>query len=184
MTLLLRCALALLLLQGAISAQADPNADLLTDVFVKVCLPNTGSPEAITAWAAERHLPEITNAAGRKVFVGDGPSGTAWWLHGETTELVLSIRSTGACAVFAGNADPTALSGHFDEIVDRLSTHGTEVAALPDRSEPGPNGTRVGKLKIFSAPDKRKLLVLTFITDERPGGAFQGSLQILMGSKD
>jgi len=163
---------------------ADPGASVMTQLFSKVCLPDTRPPAwmRVAVWVLQQHLPEITNPKARKVYVGEGPNGKAWWLRGKDTETVLALRSEGMCAVYAGSADPVALDNYFDGIMKDLSKKGPVTTPLPDRYTPSAYGMRVRKARVFTSPDKHTDIFFLLITDERPGGPYQGTLQVSMGA--
>jgi hypothetical protein len=164
------------------SATADPAANAAAHLFMQVCRPdNLANPERIRAWAADHHLPEVSDAKGRAVYVGDGADGIAWHIHDENTELVLAIRSkTGGCAVYAEPLDPVALGQIYDMLIAGYAKEFTVATPLPDKAQPGPYGIRTGKVRLVEVPGGKSHLMVTLITIEKPGGPYQGTLQITL----
>ncbi|MFC4529088.1 hypothetical protein ISN76_18775 [Dyella halodurans] len=173
---------ALALLFCSQAASADPAANAAGHLFMQVCrADNLAHPERIRAWAAEHHLPEVSNPKGRAVFVGDGPNGIAWHIHDDNTELVLAIRSkTGGCAVYAEPLDPAALGQIYSMLIAGYAKEFSVTTPLPDKAQPGPYGTATGKVRLVDGPDSKSQLLLTLITHEKPGGPYQGALQITL----
>lgn len=158
----------------------DPRANSLVLVFTEVCLPNVGNPDAVYAWAAEKKLAPVTNPEGRKVFVGDGNEGAAWFFRVADITAVLSIRSqTKTCAIYGEKADVEAFQKWFDSIVSTIVGGGAKATTLMDQDQVGEFGHHVGKmilLKGFEKPPAWR--VMTLITNERPGGAYQVTMQV------
>ena len=173
-------ALALFLCIQPVSA--DPAANAVAHLFMQICrADNLANPERIRAWAADHHLPEINNPKGRAVFVGAGPDGIAWHIHDENTELVLAIRSkTGGCAVYAEPLDPTALGQIYGMLIAGYAKEFSVTTPLPDKMQQGPYGISTGKVRLVEVPGSKSQLLLTLITNEKPGGPYQGSLQITL----
>lgn len=160
----------------------DPRSNDLMQTFAQACLGRTlGDPDATRAWAADKHLPELTSPEGRKIYIGEGPSGAAWFFQIGTIHAVLAIRGTGACAIFGEAADPAAFQQWLDKLVSTLSAArpGTGVTTLQNDSEPGPFGNHIGKVVLLKPfPSADSAVTFTLITHERPGGAYQVTLQV------
>lgn len=174
------CLIALLLIPTIRVARADPAANEAMHLFLQVCqVNNLANPERIRVWAAEHHLPEITDPAGRAIYVGNGSSDNAWWVHIKDTELVVALRSaTSGCAIYVGTLDPSALGQLYDMLVDGFAKKGAVMTPLPDRAEVGSYGTRIGKVRLLEDPSAKFHLLFTLITNARLGGPYQGALQV------
>ena len=157
----------------------DPAANFFVKVFMNVCIPNVGQPEKVRAWAAEKHLQEVTNQIALDVFVGPGGKGVAWAVPSQFGSFALSIRGKSqACAVWARAANPTDVETYFRKIVEGAARPGVEVSIVKDTREPAPTGTARALIYSVSGADKGKGgFLYTMLTAERPGGAFQASLQ-------
>jgi hypothetical protein len=92
---------AILIIAAPAFAVADkPNANFALRLFIDACVPNMGQPDKTRAWAAERHLQEVSAPAALEVFVGAGTKGSAWAVPSSLGSFALSIRgTTEACAV-------------------------------------------------------------------------------------
>lgn len=160
----------------------DQRANSLVGVFTQACLPNVGNPRAVRAWAAEKHLTPVTNPDGQRMFIGDGSDGAAWFFQVADVPAVLSIRSqTQACAIYGEAADPVVFREWFEMIVRSLTTTpGIKATTLREDDQIGQYGHRVGKVVLvapFEHPPTGR--IFTLITNERPGGAYQVTLQLL-----
>jgi hypothetical protein len=158
----------------------DPRANSLVEIFTQACLRNVGNPDAVYAWASEKKLSPITNPEGQKVFIGDGNGGAAWNFRIANINAVLSIRSQAqTCAIYGEAADVSELHRWFDVIVGVSIGVGVKATTLKDDDQVGEFGHRIGKvilLKPFEKPPTERILAL--ITNERPGGAYQVTMQI------
>lgn len=165
--------------QGA----GDRRATNLAFYFMQACLGSRfGRPEATRAWAAARHLPQVTSALGQRTYVGEGSDGAAWFFQVGNTHAVVSIRSrTGACAIFGDAADPVAFQRLFHKIVSaaQASHPQIQMTDLKDDHQPGPFGQRVGKVVLLRPfPGAGAETIFTLITNERPEGPYQVSMQV------
>ena len=155
-------------------------ANDIVNLFSEVCLHNLDHLNEVRDWAASKKLPKITNAEGRKIFVGEGDDGTGWFLLGKSTTIVLSIRSkTGACAVFGEHADSVAFANWYDTILKNLAAPiGSKAINTPepDKVTAGQFGLRTGKVRTIFKDGRLFLFIL--ITNEKSGGAYQASMQI------
>ena len=158
---------------------ADPAAGFVVGLFAKACIPNMGQPSKVEAWADNWHLHEITDPAPLRVFVGDGSEGKAWAVPAQYGSFALSIRgTTHACAVWARAAAPDEVEADFKRIIEGSKRPGLNVTVIADRSSSSPAG-RVHELVYqLSAAGAPTGFLLTMVTAERPGGAFQASLQV------
>jgi hypothetical protein len=146
-------------------------------LFTQACMQDPGNPDSTRAWAASHHLAVVTNPRGLQIFAG-GPGGSAWQILDRSTPLVLAIRATtNICAVFAERADPAALTTRFEQLIAALPAGSGPPQRLPDRTKAGTFGVRTMKVVLDQAP-KQKLLTFMLMTDERPGGVFQVTIQV------
>lgn len=191
-----------LLLLGSMAASAadDPNAAYLSRLFGEACLHHLGDPEATRQWAQDQHLTPITDPAAFEVFAGPGakpPNATApaettgpdpaaptvqpaaWFVPGPGQQaFALSLRGgIGACAAWAREADPQAVSNAFLTGVKDPEKPDVAVRDVGERVSTTPFGRLSIIFYVIEAAARRGFL-FTVITSERPGGAFQASLQV------
>jgi hypothetical protein len=168
----------LLLIAVQPAAAADPAAAFLTKLFIDVCVPNLGQPAKVREWAEQHHLGQIQSPTALAVFVGPGGNGAAWAIPAPQGSFALSIRGmTQACAVWARAADPGEVMTSFKIIVEGVKRPGIEVTTDKDTVSPSPVGEAhalVYNVKASGAPTSFEF---TLLTAERPGGAFQASMQ-------
>jgi hypothetical protein len=157
----------------------DTSANFLLRLFMNVCIPNVGQPERVRAWAAEKHLQEITNPIALHVFVGSGGKGVAWAVPAAFGSFALSVRGeTEGCATWAQVANPAEVEGYFRKIVEGAARPGVDVGVVKDNRDPSPSGTVHTVVYSVSGTDKEKGgFLYTMVTAERSGGPFQASLQ-------
>jgi hypothetical protein len=167
-----------LLLIAVQPATADPAAAFLTKLFIEVCVPNLGQPAKVREWAEQHHLGQIQSPTALAVFVGPGGNGAAWAVPAAAGSFALSIRGmTQACAVWARAADPGEVMTNFKTIVEGVKRPGIEVTVDKDTVSPSPVGEAHALVYNVTAPSAPTSFEFTLLTAERPGGAFQASLQ-------
>lgn len=93
--------LLLLLATPALGADPAPR-DQLAGLFIQGCLPFTGNPGALRAWAAERQLQPLPDAA-TKAFLLKAP-GRAFDASAGETKLVLASSDDGICSAITDKA--------------------------------------------------------------------------------
>ncbi len=87
---------------------ADPSANVLTRLFIDVCVPNIGKPDQVRQWAEQHHLEPVRSPEALKLFVGPGDKGAAWAVPAAEGSFALSLRgTTRACAIWARTANPS-----------------------------------------------------------------------------
>jgi hypothetical protein len=190
----------LLLGSMATAAAEDTNAQYLSRLFGQACLANLGRPEATRQWAVDHRLTPVTDPAAFAVFAGPGtkppeappaaetpgpapgPAAVqpaAWFVPGPGKQaFVLSLRGAiGACAVWAQAADPEGVTNAFLNGVRDPEKPDIEVRDVGQRVSTTPFGKLTIIFYAIEAAARRGFL-FTVITSERPGGAFQASLQV------
>jgi hypothetical protein len=169
---------ATLLLIAVQPATADPAAAFLTKLFIDVCVANLGQPAKVREWAEQHHLGQIQSPAALAVFVGPGGNGAAWAIPAAAGSFALSIRGmTQACAVWARAADPGEVMANFKTIVEGVKRPGIEITPDKDTVSPSPVGEAHALVYNVKAPGAPTSFEFTLLTAERPGGAFQASMQ-------
>lgn len=176
--------IAVLLLAAAQPATAaDPAAQFATKLFIDACIPNMGRPAQVREWAQAHQLNQIDNPAALGVFVGPGANGAAWAIPAAQGSFALSIRgTTQACAVWARTADPKELLTNFRKVVEGVKRPGIDVSVDKDETSPSPSGDAHVLVYSVAAPDAPTRFLFTLLTAERPGGAFQASMQVAQAS--
>jgi hypothetical protein len=171
---------ALVLLAGFQSeAFADPAAQFLTKLFITACVPNMGQPTKVREWAQGHQLAEIQNPVALGVFVGSGDNGAAWAIPSAQGSFALSIRgTTQACAVWARTADPAETLTLFQKLIEGVKRPGIEIAVDKDSVSSTPVGDAHALVYNVTAPNAPTSFEFTLVTAERPGGAFQVSMQV------
>ena len=160
------------------AAASDPGADFVLKLFMEACIPNFAQPAKVRQWAEQHHLAQIENAAALGLFVGAGDKGAAWAIPVSAGSFVLSIRGiTQACAVWAKAADSVEVEVDFKKIVENVARPGIRVTVDKTMTEPTPSGTARMLVYNVTAPGAPTSFEFTMLTAERPGGAFQASLQ-------
>jgi hypothetical protein len=169
-----------LLLAAAVQpvAAADPAADFLTKLFIDVCIPNLGQPTMVREWAEQHHLGQIQSPAPLAVFVGQGGKGAAWAIPAAEGSFALSIRGmTQGCAVWARTANPGEVMTNFKKIIEGVKRPGIDVTVDKDTVSPSPVGEARALVYNVIARGAPTGFEFTMLTAERPGGAFQASIQ-------
>jgi hypothetical protein len=160
------------------TAAADMAAQFLTKLFTDVCVPNLGQPSKVREWAEQRHLGQIQNPTAVRVFVGGGENGAAWAIAAAEGNFVLSIRGmTQACAVWAQAANAEEVMINFKRIIEGVKRPGIAVTVDKDTVSSSPVGNAHVLVYNVAAPNAPTSFEFTMLTAERPGGAFQASLQ-------
>ena len=158
----------------------DPGANSLVRLFMDACIPASGYPAPVFAWARAQNLERFTDEAALDAFVGPGGKGAAWQVPLPTGHFALAVRgTTQACAVFAEKADPSLVETDFDKILGNIRSLGTEVRKDQDTMEPTPLGQAHALVYHIAGAGEQGGLELTMLTSQKPGGAFQASLQML-----
>jgi hypothetical protein len=162
----------------------DPSANFVLRLFIDACVPNMGQPDNTRAWAAERHLPEVSAPAALEVFVGAGTKGSAWAVPSPLGSFAISIRgTTEACAVWVRTADPAELAAVFKKLMEGVARPGLDVGIDSDTTTPTPVG-QARSLVYHVWPASGKIgFAFTVLTAEHAGGAFQGSLQVARATR-
>jgi len=171
-------AVALLLTAVQPAEAIDPAAEFLTKLFMNVCVPNLGQPAKVREWAEQHHLAQIQNPAALGLFVGSGGKGAAWAVPAADGSFVVSIRGeTQACAVWARTADPREVITNFKRIIEGVKRPGIQVSIDKDTVSPSPVGEARALVYNVTAPGAPTSFEFILLTAERPGGAFQASMQ-------
>ena len=172
--------LAVVLALGSQASFAgDAASGFVVGLFMKVCVPNMGQPSKVQAWAEDRHLREITDPVPLKVFVGEGSQGKAWAVPTQYGSFALSIRgTTQACAVWARAADPDEVETDFKRLIEGSKRPGLNVTVFEDQVSSSPAGKVHELVYQLSAAGAPTGFLFTMLTVERPGSAFQASLQV------
>jgi hypothetical protein len=160
------------------AAAADPAAQFITKLFINVCVPNLGQPAGVRQWAQAHRLPQIDSPAALGVFVGNGSKGAAWAVPAPMGNFALSISGTSqACAVWARTADADEALTSFRKIIEGVGRPGINVSIQKEETSPTPSGNAHMLVYDVGAPNAPTEFLFTLLTAERPGGAFQVSMQ-------
>jgi hypothetical protein len=168
----------------AAAAQTPPSppvqtANGLLDLFSQACMKNLGKPDGVRAWAADHHLTSIGKPDALQVY-GGGDGGAVWAVATPAEPFVLALRaSTQACAVFADKADPQTIEIYVGDLMQALKQTGRPVALLKNDQTPTSFGNRHGLVYAVGGGSWPTLQVYTVITNERPGGPYQATVQVL-----
>jgi hypothetical protein len=84
---------------------------------------------------------------------------------------------TQACAVWARAADPGEVTTSFKMMVEGVKRPGIEITPDKDAISPSPVGEAHALVYNVKAPGAATSFEFTLLTAERPGGAFQASMQ-------
>lgn len=171
--------IAFLIAAPAFALADEPNANFVLRLFIDACVSNIGQPEKTRAWAAERHLQEVSAPAALGVFVGAGTKGSAWAVPSSLGSFALSIRgTTEACAVWARTADPAEVAVGFKKLMDGVKRPGSDVGIDSDTTTSTPVGQARSLVYHVWPSSGSAGFAFTMLTAEHPGGAFQGSIQV------
>ncbi len=175
---------AVLIISSAQSAMAaDPAAQVVTKLFLDICVPNMGRPAQVREWAQAHQLVQIVSPAALGVFAGPGTNGAAWVIPSTQGSFALSLRgTTQACAVWARSADPNEVLANFKTVMEGIRRPGINVSMNKDETSPSPSGAAHMLVYSVGAPGTMSLFLFTLLTAEHPGGAFQASLQVAQAS--
>jgi hypothetical protein len=177
------CLLICVLWQSQRVAAGEPSADFLTKLFMDVCVPNMGHPDKVRQWANERHLEPVIEPTALRVFVGPGGKGGAWAVPAQGGSFALAIRgTTEGCAVWARTAHPGEVEGNFKKIIEGVNRPGLKISIERNTASPSPVGQARALVYSIFANNAKTGFVFTMLTAERPGGAFQASLQVAPSS--
>lgn len=160
------------------SLAADPAANFVLHLFTDACLPNTGNPAGVRAFAEQRRLTPVSEQRWLDMFVGPG-DGAAWILSAQGYRFALSIRGLShACAVWAPKANPEDVESGFRALVGIVGrAANAEPQNIKDETTATPAG-RVHTLVIgITRPGANGALVFTLLGAENSNQAFQVSLQ-------
>ena len=160
-------------------AEDDAAASFLTKLYMTVCIPNVGQPANVRAWAAEKHLPPVTSGVALSVFVGPGDHGGAWAVPSAFGSFALSLRGESqACAVWARTASASEVEEHFKRILENAARPGVDVVLVKDSRDATAGGSVHTLTYSVTGSDKRVGgFLYTMQVVDRPGGAFQASMQ-------
>jgi hypothetical protein len=162
----------------------DPKANAVLHLFMDACVPNMGQPDKIRAWAADQHLQEIFAPAALGLFVGAGTKGAAWAVPSPLGSFALSIRGiTEACAVWARVADTDDAAAGFKKLMEGVSRPGLDVGIDSDTTTTTPVGQAHSIVYHLWPSSGKSGYAFTLLTAERPGGAFQVSIQVAPASR-
>jgi hypothetical protein len=177
--------LALLFALAPLSAVADdPRANAVLRLFIDACVPNMGQPDKIRGWAQDQHLQEISAPAALGLFVGAGTKGAAWSVPSPLGSFALSIRGiTEACAVWARAADPDDVAAGFKKLMEGVSRPDLDVGIDSDTTATTPSGQVHSTVYHVWPSSGTSGYAFTLLTAERPGGAFQASIQVASASR-
>lgn len=165
------------------SAQEKPGA--LISTFEEVCMAGNGKPEFVRDWAQRRHLQEVDSVDGRKIYTGGTEGGHAWWMQVGSTFIVVAFRvSSATCAVFSSASDSGEIQTYLRKLPERVSGKWPTHVTLPDKNESGAFGLRAGRAFLFSRLPQPGTMLVTSIFNEKPGGAYQATLQAAFSSED
>jgi hypothetical protein len=172
---------------SALADEAPPPearaANDLLDLFSQVCMKNLGKPEGVQAWAADHHLVSVENPEALKIYAG-GEGGAVWAVHMPTGQFVLAIRAPShACSVFADKADPQVVEGYIDQLMRALKQTGRPVEVLKDDRRPTSVGSRHARVYAVGGSSGATLMLYAVITDERPGGPYQATVQVAAAAR-
>jgi hypothetical protein len=181
----LSAAIGLLICLPHPACAGDDRAAYLVKLFIEACVPNMGNPDGVRAWAVDKHLGQISEAAALAIFVGPGNHGAAWAIPTQYGKFALSIRgTTQACAVYAHAADPTEVETDFKTIVESVKQPGIRLRVDKDATTDGPAGRARALAYNMIAPGAPSGYEFIMLTAERAGGAFQASIQVAKASAD
>jgi hypothetical protein len=180
-----RIFLAFLFAFVPLSALADdPKANAVLRLFMDACVPNMGQPDKVRTWAADQHLQEISAPAALGVFVGAGTKGAAWAVPSPLGSFAVSIRGfTQACAVWARAADPDDVAEGFKKLMEGVSRPRLDVGIDSDTTTTTPVGQAHSSVYHLWPSSGKSGYAFTLLTAERPGGAFQASIQVAPASR-
>jgi hypothetical protein len=158
-------------------------ANELLDLFSEVCMKTLGKPEGVQAWAADHHVMSVETPEALKIYAG-GEGGAAWAVRTSTGQFVLAIRAqTHACAVFADKADPQVVEGYIEQLMQALRQTGRPVQVLKDDRSPTSVGLRHARVYAVGGSSGPAVEVFAVITDERPGGPYQATVQVVAAAR-
>jgi hypothetical protein len=145
-------------------------------LFTEVCTTTLGHPEGVKAWATDHHLASIQDPQAVAVYGGEG--GSVWSVRLPSGVFALALRgATQTCAVFGDKLDSDLVEKSVQQLVDQMKTAGIPASVLKEDTAQSDFGRRHG-VAYALGNTVSKLLILNFITNERPGGAYQATVQI------
>ncbi len=185
MRLFLISAAGLLLAAPTAASAADAAATFVTKLFASACVSNMGAPDGVRAWARDHNMRRIDARTALEVFVGPGDKGEAWGLVTAFGRFALSIRGqTEGCAAWAPVADPGEVRANLQALVEEAKTSGIVAKVEKDTTEATPWGAARTLAYSLTPPGKPSGFEFTVVTLERPGGAFQATLQVAPAAAD
>jgi hypothetical protein len=117
------------------------------------------------------------------LFVGPGGNGAAWAVPTAVGKFALSIRGMSqACAVWAQAANPDEVETYFKTLVENVKRSGVILSVDKDTVSPSPVGNVHALVYNVTRPNAPTSFEFTMLTAQRPGGAFQASMQAARAS--
>lgn len=175
---------------GSLPAAADDGAasivrssNDLFQLFGQACTTNLGHPDGVRAWASSHQLTSVTDPRAIAAYAGDG--GSVWSVRLASGLFALAIRGAGqSCAVFGDKLDPGIVEKSVQQLADQMKGGGLSVAILKNDQTQTDFGRRHGVVYALANGDPAKLIIMSVITNERPGGAYQATIQIGAGGSN
>lgn len=160
-------------------ANADSSAVPLISTFEAVCLEGNGSQEFIKKWVDKEHFKAVNGLDARKLYAGTTEAGRAWFKQTDTAILIVAIRgAANACAVFSDKAPQSEVMEYIEKnLPQKFAERWPATVRIKDDARVGEFGVRRGRVIALGTSTQPVSVMITVITNERPGGPYQATIQ-------
>jgi hypothetical protein len=148
--------------QDAVDPASDPGQ--VVGLFVDACLRYAGEPQALRAWIATYHLPQLPDDQA-SIFLG-GRAGQAFGASTASGKHALDSFDDGACEVVVQADDPATVQAI---LLAKLA--GLGVSMSPAGTQSQPDGSSTQYLYKATLNSRRWVISLTAKPPEAPGMA-------------
>jgi hypothetical protein len=165
-------------------ANADSSAVPLISTFEAVCIESNGSTEFIRQWVHKENFEDVNGLDARARYAVTTDAGYAWFKQTDTTILIVSIRKiTNACAVFSSNAPQSDVMEYIEKkLPQKFAERWPSAAIIKDDTGAGEYGVRRGRVITLGTSTQPVSVMISAITNERPGGLYQATIQAVFSN--
>jgi hypothetical protein len=156
----------------ALAADRAQSSKELFQLFSDACIANRAAPDGVKAWADDHHLEAVQSAGALQTFAG-GDGGAVWEAKMPSSAFALAVRASGgACAVYGDKLDVAVVESLVKGFADELKSAGRRVVVVKDDE----SGAQHNLIYLADGPAGK--LTLAMIVNDKPGGAFQATIQL------
>ena len=168
--------LSAVLATPVLAADRAQSAKELFQLFSDACIANRAAPDDVKAWADDHHLEAVQSSGALQTFAG-GDDGAVWEARMPSSAFALALRASGgACAVYGDKLDPAVVENLVRGFADELQGAGRQIVVVKDDKSPADHGAQRSLVYLADGPSGK--LTLAMIVNEKPGGAYQATIQL------